>query len=466
LLSPYSMTQSKYSMEPLIAYGEKPGEYLYLLATDITLASDKSYYDITLRRGVTFHDGTTFDAEAAKWNLDRVIAQASLGKLTKVTSIEVVDDYTLRLNLSSWDNRILNDLTTYYTLMISPTAFETNGADWASTHPVGTGPFIFKEVVNNQKMVWERNPNYWDAPLPYLDAITLDFIPDQATFIAAIKTGEIMGTDGTASPDSGLQLQSVPGVRVFTTNAETVQGLGFNDTDPSSIWYDIRMRQALEYAIDKDTLSKLNNYFYVPVYDIIKGIEEVTESQIVPRKYDPDKARELIKEAGYPNGVKFKLWINAGHWAGAGAPILAIQQMLAEVGMDMEITPVEDAKYNEMYFADCPVNDLITQFVSGSKDSPAEPVVTQLINDRISLIGMARPPEWPALLEKAITTTDIDEELSILAQMDKLAYDMVMYIPLITFASLNVLTDNVKDYSFGTGSSDSSYWIARAWISP
>ena len=107
------------SLEKLVLPGDKVGTFKYVLATGIKMAPDKSYYDVSLRQGVKFHDGTDFNAAAVKWNLDRVKAAKGV-ELKAVSSIEVKDDYTVRLNLSAWNNTILSDLTHINCFMISP----------------------------------------------------------------------------------------------------------------------------------------------------------------------------------------------------------------------------------------------------------------------------------------------------------------------------------------------------------
>ena len=141
------------------------------LATSWKLAPDKSYYIFHLRKGVKFHDGTDFNAHVAKWNLDKWV-KSKRPTLDKVTTIEVLDDYTIKANLSSWDSVLINDFSRQ-TYMISRTAYEKHGEKWCDTHPIGTGPFKLKEFKRKQYLKFERFDDYWEKldgdDLPYLD---------------------------------------------------------------------------------------------------------------------------------------------------------------------------------------------------------------------------------------------------------------------------------------------------------
>ncbi|MGD9143165.1 MAG: ABC transporter substrate-binding protein, partial [Dehalococcoidia bacterium] len=181
-------------LERLFMPTTTPGKLVYVLATGYELAPDKSYYNVFLREGVTFHDGTPFDAEAVKWNLDRVL-DAGVSELATVDSISVVDEHTVRLNFSEWNNQIIHDLWHDPCIIVSPTSFKENGAEWAGTHPIGTGPFIFVESESSPTLsVFTRNPNYWQDGLPYLDGVENHMITDSAATEAALLSGEIHGT--------------------------------------------------------------------------------------------------------------------------------------------------------------------------------------------------------------------------------------------------------------------------------
>jgi ABC-type transport system substrate-binding protein len=439
-----------------------PGSYVNILATGYKLAQDKSYYDISLRQGVTFHDGTPFNAAAAKWNLDRVLA-ATVPELRSVTSIGVVDDYTIRLNLSSWTNQIINDLTHDLTCMISPTAFQKNGADWAGTHPIGTGPFIFNEAKSSPTLSYfDRNPNYWQKGRPYLDGVENNFIADQTAQQAAISSGEIDGC-WSAPKEVQLALKNDPNYRTWVEDGEFIRVLYMNTTDPNSVWYDQRMRQALEYAVEKEPVIQNVGIPYSEArYNIIKGLEEVTQENITPRKYDPAKAKELMKEAGHPNGVEFKIYCSSANWRNSSGDVLtAWQQQWATVGFKVNLEQIDAAQEGVYSGGVMPGNDMLYYSVRGNKTNPLAVVVENLAPNSRYFTGTSKPADWNDLMQQALTTEDIAQQLAILVKMDKAAYDSAMVIPLDTGPMVSLFSNRVHDIIVQR----EGYTLADTWLS-
>jgi peptide/nickel transport system substrate-binding protein len=450
------------SLERLIEPGDKYGEYKKVLATDIILAKDKSYYDIKLRQNVKFHDGTGFDATVVKWNMDRV-KEAKRPELAKVSSVSVVDKYTVRLNLSAWDSRMLNDLFRDDLFMISPTAFEANGGgEWANTHPIGTGPFIFKEIKNNKYLVWEKNPNYWQKGLPKLDGVELHSIGDPVTFTAALKADEILGT-WVSNRQTGSELKADPNYKVYICYPWFTQGLSMNTIDPHSAWSNLKMRQALACALDEKTIcDTLGRGFIEPRYAIITGIESTGYKNAKPYTYNLDKAKKLMEEAGYGNGFSFKLYISTGQWTGGdGDYVLAWQQQLEKLGLKMEIMPMEQAVISEMTQKPMTGNDMVTTLLRGNGVSLLEPIMESLQEGTLFDIGYARPAEWKDLLAKTLIEEDSNRQLELIKQMETDATEQLLpYIPLQSSGLISIMNKKAHDYTFSLGGA----YLANAWI--
>jgi len=449
------------ALERLFGIGSKAGTYSYVLATGYTLAPDKSYYDINLREGVKFHDGTDFNAAAVKWNLDRV-KSANPAFLSKVSTIEVKGDYTVRLNLSSWDNRILNDLMAQSLgFIISPTAFEKNGADWVKTHPVGTGPFVYKETQNNQVIVFVKNTNYWQKGLPYLDGVESHIITDEMVAVASLQKGEVDITDSLDVPTAAL-IAANPAFKIHLGNLDMDGIICMNTVDSSSIWSDVRMRQAFEYALDKDAISKSMSSYAKPVYNVIKGLENNVDETFTQRKYDKAKAVELLKAAGHADGVSFKLYIEAGAAMGPFHNVtIVLQQQLADAGFNVQIEPVERAKMIEITQGPMTGNDIRMDGLVGSSAAPIETVMQYLAESSGNYQGVKRPDAWPTLLNQALQTTDPQESLNILLQMDQLAYDDAMIIPTTTVVMPDAYNAHVQDLTWDI----MGFTLAHTWIS-
>ena len=178
-------------MEPLL-HGTANGGLQPWLAESYKVASDSLSITFNLRKGVNFQDGTPFNASAAKWNLDNQI-QAKKEPYWK--SVDIIDDYTIRVNLTEWRNSILSFFADEPdSFMISPTAFQKNGIDWARKNPVGTGPFKLVSFASDTSFKTVRNPDYWGKDsqgrqLPYLDALEFIFVADPNTQLAVMKSG-------------------------------------------------------------------------------------------------------------------------------------------------------------------------------------------------------------------------------------------------------------------------------------
>ncbi len=161
------------------------GNYHPGLATAWKIDTARNTITLTLRKGVKFHDNTDFNAKAAKWCIDQDIkANAVKGFL----SADVVDDYTIRVNVDKYQNNFLNYLSSSYGGgMVSPTAYEKKGKEWARSNPVGTGPFKFVSLDRNSKLTFAKWEGYWQKGKPYLDGIEFLFIRDPMTQQAAMR---------------------------------------------------------------------------------------------------------------------------------------------------------------------------------------------------------------------------------------------------------------------------------------
>ena len=249
--------------------------------------------------------------------------------------MDVIDDSTIRLNFSAWNNSFVSQFP-FISLMISPTAFQKNGKDWAINNPVGTGPFKIASWQRDVKVRYEKFDGYWQEGKPYLDAMEFLQIVDPTVRLAAFQKREIDVIEGIQeSPTDLLNLQA--------SNKYTVQtliplgsgpiGLGGDSGHPDSPFADVRVRQAVSYAIDTQSivdnvlhgLGKPCVQFGQPGYwgynDNVKGFA-----------YNPEKAKSLLTEAGYPDGFETTLLEqNPLDW------IVAAQSYLKDVGIDATI---------------------------------------------------------------------------------------------------------------------------------
>ena len=319
------------------------------LATDWTISDDGLEYTFNLREGVTFHDGTPFNAEAVKFNFDRMLDEshpfASTGPFplafffSSVESVDVVDDLTVKFTLNEPFAPFMSNLASPTGLIVSPAAVEQYGADYGR-HPVGTGPFKFEEWQSNTSVVASRNDAYWDGA-PSLEAVIFRPITDANTRVAEMLSGGIDVLLETP-PDNVAQFRD-------DSNYQVVEAVG------PHVWYvmlnakdgpfaDVRVRQAVNYAVNKESL----------VNDVLQGTADVSAGPIPPAfnwaynddvqpyPYYPEKAKELLAEAG-AEGAKLTFLVTEGG-SGMLDPVpmgTAIQADLAAVGLDVEIQTYE-----------------------------------------------------------------------------------------------------------------------------
>jgi peptide/nickel transport system substrate-binding protein len=319
------------------------------LAESWEISEDGLTYTFSLRSGVTFHDGAPFDAEAVKFNFERMLDEEhpfhNTGPFplafffSAIETVEAVDETTVRFTLNEPFAPFLSNLAYPTGLMVSPAAVEQHGADFGR-NPSGTGAYRFAEWQSNQRVVITRNEDYWDgAPAP--EAVVFRPIVDANTRVAEMLSG---GLDIMVEvpPDAIAQFREAPDFEVYEQAGPHVWFLILNMREGP--FADQRIRQAANYAVNKESL----------VTDVLQGTAEVSagpippafgwayNEEVEPYPYDPDRARELLEEAGY-DGEEITFYVTEGG-SGMLDPVAmgtAIQADLAAVGMNVSIETYE-----------------------------------------------------------------------------------------------------------------------------
>ncbi len=318
-------------IEPLI-HVDSEGNIHPCLAESYQVADDLTSITFNLRKGVKFHDGTDFNAQAAKWNMDHTIASMSQPYWK---SVDIIDDYTIRLNLNQWANTILTGLDSTATWMVSPTAYEKNGEDWMRNNPVGTGPFKFVSFERDVSYKAKRNPDYWIKDLPYLDEIEILYVADPLTQKAVLQAGEtdILQVE-PAKMASDLKSMGFQ-VEVNVTSTFCLLPDTIHQDSPFAIK---KVREAVEYALDRESIAKAFSYgFWEAPYQIPSPSNVAYNPNFtLERKYNVEKAKLLMEEAGYASGFHATLLVIP---VGIDKNIpIAIQNNLAEIGITLDIS--------------------------------------------------------------------------------------------------------------------------------
>ena len=317
------------------------------LAESWEVSEDGLTYTFSLREGVVFHDGTPWDADAAIYNFERYLDEnhpnydpALLSWFNPgayIESVEKVDDLTITLHLHTPYAYLLEDLYSIY--FGSPAVLEASGSEGMAATPTGTGPFAFEAQASPTEISFVRNDDWW-GETPRLDRIVVKLIPDPSARTAALRSGTVDWIEG-AQPDDLASLESAG----FTVTMQEFDWEWawqlFVDRPPFD---DVRVRQALNFAIDREAIaSQLLADTAVPTYQILSRASLFYDPQYDIYDYDPEKARQLLAEAGYADGLDITVgYVSAG--SGAMQPKAmneAIQAQLAEVGIDVSLQPLD-----------------------------------------------------------------------------------------------------------------------------
>ena len=291
---------TKCCVESLL-FEDTNGNIKQWLATDWKIASDQKSITFTLRKGVKFHDGSDFNAQVVKFNLDATKAAKKAG--TDIwASVDVIDDYTVRLNLSQYQSTVLNNLAESDGAMVSQVAYQTHGLDWVRANPVGTGSFKFNSFTQDVALKYDRNENYWQKGKPYLDGLDYIIVKDSSTALASFENGEAdMMSVGT--PKSANDLKNLGYPLIYTPTNTVCLIPDSNDAD--SPFADLKVRQAVEYSLNKEQMAQTLGYgFWLPAYEYAVPTQSIYVKDITQRKYDINQAKQLLTQAGYPTGFK------------------------------------------------------------------------------------------------------------------------------------------------------------------
>ena len=314
------------------------------LALSWSHSEDFKTWTFKLRPGVKFHDGTPFNAEAYKANYERQKDPANKCRcafyISNVISVEAPDELTLVYNLKdpSVNYPALVSYANQNAAVHSPTAWKAKGDEY-NRNPVGTGPYILKSWSAGDRMVLERNPNYWNKGRPYLDRLVLKPLPDAQSRFASLQSGEAdVIWDDEYDADNIQKAQKDPKLKVHTYVGSGAAVYAFNTKTPP--FDDVRVRQALVMAIDRKKMSQaITNGLARPASNPFGDGSWVKCKDDGALPFDVEKAKALIKDYGKP--VDFKMIVTATPRGRTVGQVL--QQFWKQVGANMEIEQVDQA---------------------------------------------------------------------------------------------------------------------------
>lgn len=449
------------------------------LAKSWTNNDDYTVFDFELRDDVKFHDGEPFNADAVIAWFDRILdPDYPIGGIVQwmgqIDKIEKTGEYSVRFTLTESNIMWLQAVAGRFSGIGSPKAAAELGDEFSS-HPVGTGPFVFEEWLTGSHITLKKNPDYtWGSPMfghsgpAYLDEVVFKFIEENATRTAALESGEADVVANVPYADAGI-LKEEPGIDILSIFIlGTPQFNAINVSKPPTD--DIRVRKAVLYAADKQGIVDIV-YFgltvpsYGPVTQWDKGAFNPELKNMYP--YDPEKAKALLEEAGWvdtdgdgireKDGEKLELTMSRNE--GWIEWLEYLQANLRDVGIDSKIDSMAGAAYTD-YAKNC------TAHLPGMGGVSIDPL------DLKTFFGGQATINWPCvddpvldqLIADAEATTDLDERNEIIKQIQMHMMENAYELPTVELAFHTGIRDNVKGVRFNA--SGFYPWLYDAYILP
>lgn len=437
------------------------------LATSWEISEDRKSYTFKLREDVKFHDGTPFNAEAVKYSYDRILdpntkAANSTALIAPYESSEVIDEYTIKLNLSTPSESFLANLSQALVAIVSPTAAKQYGDDFLK-NPVGSGPFKFVSWTENAEIVVERNDEYNWGPetltnqgVAYLDQIVFKIVPEEATRIGSVQSKQVDAAE-TVPPQNIVQLESDASVNIHKKNTVGLPYTLFINLNHEP-WNELEARQALQYGIDVGAIVKtlyLGTYdqAWSPLTPGILGYDASLEGGIEP---NVEKANQLLEGLGWikgDDGIRVKDGKRLTLKYVDGTPnrekrndiALIVQQQLKEVGIEVAIEITKDIRtvvytnYDYDLYGNSQVNADPNSLYSFYHSWEEGKTVS---------LSKLRDSKIDALLEQGRIESDIEKRKAIYSEIQHYIIDQAIIIPIYVFPYTIAANTTVEQLEF------------------
>ena len=402
---------------------------------------DDLTWEFTLREGVTFHNGEPFNAEVVKFTLDRVLDPdrnaTILNLLDNIVEVEIVDDYTVLIMLAEPDLLLPARLAELYGSMMPPQYVEEYGDEYIALHPIGTGPFIFQEWVKDDHITLVANEDYWGGA-PEVDEITFRPIKDNGARVAALLAGEVDLINGVPIVQESI-IANFPGVRSIRVPVPRVYYISMDVRQAP--FDDVRVRQAANYAVDRQGIvDNLFSGFGVPATVIYPRASWGFNPDMEPFPYDPDMARELLAEAGYPDGLAIEFDTFVGRLPAHDTIAQAVVAQLEEAGFDVTINAFEFGAFSERRFA----GEHGHMFVYSLGDWALEPVWMFGWLTQGGAGHYWTTPEWEDLLSELSRTYDPQARIPLYHQVQQMLYDEAPFIAVAELETVWAARDGIN----------------------
>ncbi len=428
----------------LLRLDKETSEPVPSLAESYEVSDDGLVYTFTLRSGVKFSNGRELTSADVKYSFERIlnpdVPAVAKGYFTALTSIETPDASTVVLTYSEPFAPLLLALCRMETSIVPQEEVE-NAETW-EVAPVGSGPYKIESNVKDQAIVLVRNDNYWEEGLPILDRIEHRIIPQAETAVANIRTGDIHATEVGAKDYEALSGEE--GFNLELLTSALWPHLSMNTQAPP--FDNLQVRQAIRVGFNREDILQAAFYNTGMISNSHLPEGNPFRAEVEGWGYDPDLARELLAEAGHPDGFSTKMRIiSSSPWAVAASQI--VQAYLAEIGIQMEIEQIESTTWFSEVFTNSEFE--MSMVAHTSKVDPDLSMYDILHSGELGTKNYTQfdDPEMNDLLDRGRVSIDTDERKEIYAAAQKVFVERSGYVVLNLQQTVWALRDNVQNFT-------------------
>ncbi|MGE0224906.1 MAG: ABC transporter substrate-binding protein [Acetobacteraceae bacterium] len=413
------------------------------LAESWTMSEDGLFWDFVLRKGPTFHNGDPVTAEDVKFSFDRYRGAGHALMKSRIAGVEILAPDKVRFRL----NEPWPDFLTYYgnttgAGWIVPKKYvEQVGDDAFKKAPIGAGPYRFVSFTPGVELVLEAYEKYW-RKTPAIKRIVLRVIPDEATRLVALKRGEI-DIAYSIRGELAMEIQQTPGLTLKPTVGSAPYWMYFPEQwDPKSPWHDKRVRQAAKYAVDYDAINKALTLGFSHITGSVMPENFEFYKQMPKPEYNPAKARQLLAEAGYPDGFDAGFYTCDAAYSNLGEAVI---NSLADVGIRARLRPLERAAFYKGYSEKRFRN--IVQGASGAFGNVATRMEAFVVKGGIYTYGSY--PDIDELFPLQAKEMNTEKRKDLLWKMQDLLNDKTAYVGIWQLAFISAVGPRVDQSGIG-----------------
>ena len=415
---------------------DKDGNLIPAVADNYDISEDASSYTFHIREGITFHNGNKVTAEDVKYSLETASGlsggQVLVSQLTNIESVEVQDESTVVVHLKTPDYEFLP----YLTCAIVPKDYTEQ-----DSHPIGTGPFEFESYTPQQSIVLTKNPNYWQEDVPKLDRVTFKLESDSNALLLDLQGGSVDG----ASIANNIASQIGSGFQLIESNSNSVQLLALNNSQKP--FDDVKVRQAIAYAVNPDEIIDAVNFGKAVRCGtpVIPGLKKYFDDSLT-HAYDQDieKAKQLLSEAGYPDGFSMTITVPSNYTVHVDTAQVIISE-LDKVGIHATIDQVDFANWLDTVYTNHQYESTIIS-VDGATLSPRS-YLSRYLSDAHNNFINYKSEAFDATYEQAENEPDEEKRIALYKKAQQILSDDAASVYIQDIANLNVLRDDFSGFT-------------------